>query len=123
MTTRNRLALYHANGQRYRPAWQVILLAAYALEEDHRARFSPGDLAIAAARIAPLTFCLRSAEGHLLNYPDNNRVIVELCKRSWAPGNGLHGRGYIERVGRGVYRLTDDGREAARAIVNGGNTP
>jgi hypothetical protein len=55
---------------------------------------------------------LRSAEGHLLNVPDANRVIVELCKRSGG-GNNAMGRGLVERVRPGVYRLTDLGRQEA----------
>lgn len=98
-----------------RTACDVLLLAAMAILEDGRGYFSPADLAVEAARLDPLRFCQKTANGELYNHPSDNRTMMELSNKR----SPLRARALIQRVGQCQYKLTDAGRDAARAIRQG----
>ena len=114
MTDTQFLPTRNGRANRRRTHDQILILAAYRLEEEHRAQWSPGDLAVAAARIAPERFCLRSADGMLYNHPSDNKVILSLLS-----SQPLQKRGLVENLRPSVYALTELGREEARKLAGG----
>lgn len=100
-----------ANGRPRLTAAQVVLLAAYDLDQTQQ-YFSEFSLTVATWKRDNERFGLK---GWRDTYPDHKRVSCEIMGRSKA-GNPVV-LGYIEKVKPNVYRLTDKGREAAKAIL------
>lgn len=86
-----------------------LLLAAYELETASRPPFSAEDLVIAAWKAFPDAFSLA---GHT-QYPDSNRVLVEIMGTK-----PLRRYGLVAKVGMKMYQLTEAGRRRARALLD-----
>lgn len=83
----------------------IIVLAAYRAARDFggvEVHYTTEDLVVLSYRLCPDRFSLRG----YTEYPDSQRVKCELVAYRGALGDGT-----IERVGRGIYRLTDKGME------------
>jgi len=81
----------------------LLLQAADLLPDD----FSAEELTLQAYALAPARFALAGFAQH----PDHHRVLAALCGYK-----GLAGRGYLERVMKCRYRLTEAGRERAAHV-------
>ena len=92
---------------------EKLLLAGYNLECKGRCPFSAEDLVVAAWRKYPDAFSLagyRDDNGRLM-YPDSNRVFAEIMG-----SKPIRKRGFLVKVGRKMYRLTEAGREHAQLL-------
>lgn len=94
-----------------------LLLAAYELDKGQRA-FTAEDLVVAAWHQFPDTFGLA---GHLDDngvprYPDSNRVYAEIMG-----SKPIRKKGFLRKVGRKMYELTDVGRDEARLLGGEGS--
>lgn len=83
---------------------QSILLAMVA---DGRGEFIDSDIAVVAWTAYPELFTLRGYPQH----PDSNRVLAHLMGV-----RGLRSRGWVELLRPRVYRVTPNGRLAARRL-------
>jgi hypothetical protein len=89
---------------------EKILLAAHALEEKGRSPFSAEELVVKAWENDKGLFGL---QGYADQYPDSNRILSNIM------GNkGLKGRGWIEKVGEKLYKLTASGTSIARSLAD-----
>jgi len=93
---------------------EKILLAAHALEENGRSPFSAEELVVKAWENDRSLFGL---QGYADQYPDSNRILSNIM------GNkGLKGRGWIEKVGEKLYKLTASGTSIARSLADSAQT-
>lgn len=86
-----------------------LLVAALDLENAGRRPFSAEDLVVAAWAKFPDAFGLA---GHSSQYPDSNRVFVEIMG-----SKPVRSRGLLARVGAKRYQLTEAGRRRAAALL------
>jgi hypothetical protein len=86
---------------------ETLLVAAYHLEQRGLAPCSLEDLIVEAWKLNPNRFGLR---GRTKSYPDANRVSAQLSARA-----GVVRRGYLLRIGPGLYQLSAKGRQIAKA--------
>lgn len=88
---------------------EIILLAAHELEEGGRSPFTAEELVVKAWEKDKGLFGL---QGYAELYPDSNRILTNIM------GNkGLKGRGWVERVGEKLYRLTPSGTSIAKSLA------
>jgi len=88
---------------------EKILLSAHELENSGKSPFSAEELVVKAWENDRSLFGLQGYSDH---YPDSNRVLSNIM------GNkGLKGRGWIEKVGEKLYRLTASGSSVARGLA------
>jgi hypothetical protein len=97
-----------------------VLLAALEISERQGGPFTAEELVVAAWQRYPDTFGLagfNSENGRPL-YPDSNRVLVEIMG-----SKALRSRGYLRKVGRKLYRLTESGRDEAQRLRSYAGSP
>src|SRR5438105_2594707 len=94
---------------------QKIILAAYHLEEQGNTPFSAEALTVAAWKESPKTFGLR---GFVEQYPDANRVLACIMG-----DRGLARRGWLVKMGPKLYTLSRQGREEAKRVLAGDESP
>ncbi|MCS7168237.1 MAG: hypothetical protein RMI91_04890 [Gemmatales bacterium] len=90
---------------------EMILLAAWKLEQQGHSPFSAEDLIVAAWKEFPKAFGLR---GYAEQYPDANRVLSAIMGE-----RGLAKRGWLAKVGQKLYSLSRDGQRIAKRILEG----
>ncbi len=88
---------------------EVILLAACDLGRE-AGSFATNDLVLRAWRLCPRRLSLR-VDG-TTDHPDSHFVVAKLSGES-----GLCARGWLRRVARSTYEVTDEGREVARKLT------
>jgi hypothetical protein len=94
---------------------QKILLAAHRLEEQGHSPFTAEALTVAAWKGDARAFGLR---GFLNEYPDNNRVLACIMGE-----RGLAKRGWLVKVGQKLYNLSRQGKDEARRVLAGDDSP
>jgi hypothetical protein len=94
---------------------QKIILAAYHLEEQGSTPFSAEALTVAAWRESPKTFGLK---GFMDQYPDANRVLACIMGE-----RGLARRGWVVKMGPKLYTLSRQGRDEAKRVLSGDDSP
>ncbi len=94
---------------------QKIILAAFHLEEQGNTPFSAEALIVAAWKESPNTFGLK---GFTEQYPDANRVLACIMGE-----RGLARRGWLVKMGQKLYTLSRQGREEARRVLEGDDSP
>jgi len=93
---------------------EKILLAAHELEENGKSPFSAEELVVKAWENDKSLFGL---QGYADLYPDSNRILSNIM------GNkGLKGRGWIEKVGQKLYKLTASGTSISKSIASSAQT-
>lgn len=94
---------------------EKILLAAHALENNGRSPFSAEELVVKAWENDKSLFGL---QGYSEQHPDSNRILSNIM------GNkGLKGRGWIEKVGEKLYKLTASGTSIAKSLADSAQSP
>jgi hypothetical protein len=94
---------------------EKLLLSAYDLEDKGKRPFSAEDLVVSAWRKYPDTFGLagyKERDGNL-SHPDSNRVFAEIMG-----SKPIRKRGFLTKVGKKMYQLTEAGRNEARLLLN-----
>jgi len=86
----------------------VLLAAAELVEGDVDKEFTAEDLVVAAWQFEPSSFGLR---GHESEYPDSNKLYTKIDGRS-----GLVAKGYLEKAGERMLRLTERGLAAVLGL-------
>lgn len=94
---------------------QKILLAAYHLEELGNTPFSAEALIVASWKASPATFGLK---GYADQFPDSNRVLACIMGE-----RGLARRGWLIKMGQKLYCLSRQGKDEARRIQSGDESP
>ena len=94
---------------------QKILLAAYRLEEQGNTPFSAEALIVASWRESPQTFGLK---GFADQYPDANKVLACIMGE-----RGLARRGWLIKMGQKLYTLSRQGKDEARRVLDGDDSP
>ena len=94
---------------------QKILLAAHRLEDAGHSPFTAEALTVAAWKHDTRTFGLRGFDAE---YPDNNRVLACIMGE-----RGLARRGWLVKVGQKLYNLSRQGKEEARRVLAGDESP
>jgi len=94
---------------------EKILLAAHNLEENGRSPFSAEELVVKAWEDDKSLFGL---QGYADQYPDSNRILTNIMG-----DKGLKGRGWVEKVGEKLYKLTASGTSIARSLADSAQTP
>jgi len=94
-----------------------LLIATLKLEKKGKTQFSVEDLVVAAWESFPDTFGLKGYvdDKGVPGYPDSNRVCAEIMGKSAT----IRIRGYLDKVGRKTYQLTESGRELAMILSRG----
>jgi len=94
---------------------EKILLAAHALENNGRSPFSAEELVVKAWENDKSLFGL---QGYSEQYPDSNRILSNIM------GNkGLKGKGWIDKVGEKLYKLTASGTSIAKSMTDPAQYP
>lgn len=98
---------------------EKLLIAAYEIESIKHGPFSAEDLVVRAWKSYPDTFGLSGyrGEGGSLQYPDSNRVFAEIMG-----SKPIRQRGYLRKVGKKMYQLTEAGIAEAKRISMGPTT-
>jgi hypothetical protein len=94
---------------------QKIILAAHRLEEQGQTPFTSEALTVASWKESPQTFGLK---GFIDQYPDANRVLACIMGE-----RGLVRRGWMIKVGPKLYSLSRQGKEEARRVLAGDDSP
>jgi len=94
---------------------QKILLAAHRLESQGQSPFTAESLIVASWKDSPRTFGLK---GFADDYPDSNRVLACIMGE-----RGLARRGWLMKVGQKLYNLSRQGKEEARRVLAGDDSP
>ena len=94
---------------------QKIILAAHRLEEQGQTPFTSEGLTVASWKESPQTFGLK---GFIDQYPDANRVLACIMGE-----RGLVRRGWMIKVGPKLYSLSRQGKEEARRVLAGDDSP
>jgi len=96
-----------------------LLLAAFQLHQQGHRKFTAEDLVVAAWRRFPNTFGLKghNDESGAPRYPDSNRVFAEIMG-----SKPIRKRGFLVKVGRKVYELTETGQEMGRHLQSAAGT-
>jgi hypothetical protein len=93
---------------------EKILLAANELEQKGKSPFSAEELVVKTWENDKNLFGL---QGYSDQYPDSNRILTNIM------GNkGLKGRGWIEKVGIKLYKLTASGTSVANSLMESAQT-
>jgi len=94
---------------------QKIILAAHRLEEQGLTPFTSEALTVASWKESPRTFGLK---GFIDQYPDANRVLACIMGE-----RGLVRRGWMVKLGPKLYSLSRQGKEEARRVLAGDDSP
>lgn len=94
---------------------QKIILAAHRLEEQGHTPFTSEALTVASWKESPRTFGLK---GFIDQYPDANRVLACIMGE-----RGLVRRGWMIKVGPKLYSLSRQGKDEARRVLAGDDSP
>jgi hypothetical protein len=94
---------------------QKILLAAYHLEDKGQTPFTAEALTVTAWKESPRTFGLK---GFVEEHPDANKVLACIMGE-----RGLARRGWLLKMGQKLYQLSKQGREEARRVLAGDESP
>jgi hypothetical protein len=94
---------------------QKIILAAHRLEEQGHTPFTSEALTVASWKESPRTFGLK---GFIEQYPDANRVLACIMGE-----RGLVRRGWMQKVGPKLYTLSRQGKDEARRVLAGDDSP
>ena len=94
---------------------QKIILAAHRLEEQGQTPFTSEALTVASWKESPQTFGLK---GFIDQYPDANRVLACIMGE-----RGLVRRGWMHKVGPKLYNLSKQGKDEARRVLAGDDSP
>jgi hypothetical protein len=89
---------------------EMILLAAWELEEQGKSPFSAEQLVVGSWTKYPHAFGLK---GFVEKYPDSNKVLASIMGQK-----GLARRQWLVKMGAKMYALTREGRQAARRLLN-----
>jgi len=92
---------------------EKLLLAAHHVEQQGGSPFTAEDLVVAAWQSFPRTFGLSGFYDDDGNpaHPDSNRVFAEIMG-----SKPIRQRGYLVKVGRKLYELTETGRDLAARL-------
>jgi hypothetical protein len=90
---------------------EKLLVSAWRLENAGNRPFSAEDLVVAAWQAFPDAFGLA---GYGSDYPDSNRVFVEIMG-----SKPIRSQGYLAKVGAKRYQLTEAGRQRAVRLLPG----
>ncbi len=93
---------------------EKLLLAVYYLEQKGKSTFSVEDLVVSAWQNFPDAFGLdgyRDYDGKLL-YPDSEKVHKKIISST-----SIRKHGYLRKVGKRMYQLTEIGRERACLLL------
>ena len=94
---------------------QKIILAAHRLEEQGQTPFTSEALTVASWKESPQTFGLK---GFIDQYPDSNRVLACIMGT-----RGLVHRGWMTKVAPKLYSLSRQGKDEARRVLAGDDSP
>jgi hypothetical protein len=94
---------------------QKILLAASKLEDQGQSPFTAEALIVASWKESPRTFGLRGFDDQ---FPDSNRVLACIMGE-----RGLARRGWLVKVGQKLYSLSRQGRDEAKRVATGDDSP
>ena len=94
---------------------QKIILDAHRLEEQGLTPFTSEALTVASWKESPRTFGLK---GFIDQYPDANRVLACIMGE-----RGLVRRGWMVKLGPKLYSLSRQGKEEARRVLAGDDSP
>ncbi|HJT76800.1 MAG TPA: hypothetical protein VJ739_06320 [Gemmataceae bacterium] len=89
---------------------EMILLAAWELEEQGQSPFSAEALIVTSWQKFPRAFGLK---GYADQHPDSNKILASIMGRK-----GLTRRSLLVKMGQKLYALTREGRQAVRALQN-----
>lgn len=88
---------------------EKILIAGYKLEQKGKSPFIAEDLIVATWENDKGSFGL---QGYSEKFPDSNRILTNVMGTK-----GLRGKGWIEKTGEKLYRLTPLGIKTAKALL------
>jgi hypothetical protein len=88
---------------------EMILLAAWQLEQEGQSPFSAESLIVTSWQKFPRTFGLK---GYADQYPDSNKVLASIMGQK-----GLARRAWLVKMGQKLYSLTTDGRRAVHHLL------
>jgi hypothetical protein len=88
---------------------EMILLAAWQLEQEGQSPFSAESLIVTSWQKFPRTFGLK---GYTDQYPDSNKILASIMGQK-----GLARRAWLVKMGQKLYSLTADGRRAVRHLL------
>ena len=94
---------------------QKILLAASRLEDQGQSPFTAEALIVASWKESPRTFGLRGFDDQ---FPDSNKVLSCIMGE-----RGLARRGWLVKVGQKLYSLSRQGKEEAKRVLAGDDSP
>jgi len=92
---------------------EKLIIAALQIDDESGVAFTAEDLVVIAWKKFPDTFGLKGYLDDKGNpaYPDSNRVFAEIMG-----SKPIRQRGYLQKVGRKMYQLTEAGRAEAVRI-------
>lgn len=93
---------------------EKLLVSAYHIEQNGKTTFSYENLVVSAWQHFPDAFGLngyRGNDGKLL-YPDSEKVHKKIISST-----SIRKHGYLRKVGKRMYQLTETGREQARLLL------
>lgn len=88
---------------------EKILIAGYKLEQKGKSPFTAEDLVVATWESDKGSFGL---QGYSERFPDSNRILTNIMGTK-----GLRGKGWIEKTGEKLYRLTSSGVKTAKLLL------
>jgi hypothetical protein len=91
---------------------EMILLAAWDLEQQGQSPFSAETLIVTSWQKFPRAFGLK---GYADQYPDSNKVLASIMG-----GKGLARRSLLVKMGQKLYALTREGRGIVRDLLQEG---
>ena len=94
---------------------EMILLAAWDLEQQGQSPFSAESLIVTAWLRFPRAFGLK---GYADQYPDSNKVLTAIMGEK-----GLARKGWLAKMGQKLYSLTREGRNVVRRLQQGEEPP
>jgi hypothetical protein len=94
---------------------QKILLAASRLEDQGQSPFTAEALTVACWKESPRTFGLK---GYDDQFPDSNKVLTCIMGE-----RGLARRGWLVKLGQKLYSLSRQGKEEAKRVMAGDDSP
>ncbi|MER3417337.1 MAG: hypothetical protein C4297_14175 [Gemmataceae bacterium] len=90
---------------------EMVLLAAYQLEQQGQTPFSAEDLVVQCWRQFPRAFGLK---GYTEQYPDSNRVLASIMGE-----RGLARKGWLIKKGQKLYEISREGKHMVERILSG----
>lgn len=88
---------------------EKILIAGYKLEQKGKSPFTAEDLVVATWESDKGSFGL---QGYSEKFPDSNRILTNIMGTK-----GLRGKGWIDKTGEKLYRLTSSGIKTAKLLL------